>query len=86
MAVQQERLSERGHECYEPFPNPNVPTPECVAWLLVAWVFTIDVMLFTNLRLLQCSCLPSFSSLCTAEGVPSSPSFFLSLLALLKLF
>lgn len=37
MAVQQERLSGRGRECYEPFPNPNVLTPECVAWLLVAW-------------------------------------------------
>lgn len=35
MAVQQERLSGRDHECYEPFPNPNVPTPECAAQLLV---------------------------------------------------
>lgn len=31
MAVQQERLSGRGHECYEPFPYPNVLTPERVA-------------------------------------------------------
>ena len=38
MAVQQERLLRRGHECYEPFPYPNVFTPECVACLSVAWI------------------------------------------------
>ena len=38
MAVQQERLSGREYECYDPFPYPNVLTPECVAWLSVAWI------------------------------------------------
>lgn len=49
MAVQQERLSGRGYERYEPFPAPDVPTPECVAQIFVAWAFPIDVMVFTNL-------------------------------------
>ena len=36
MVVQEERLSGRGYDCHEIFPNSTVPTPECVAWLLVA--------------------------------------------------
>ena len=40
MAVQQERRSGRGHEFYEPFPNPDVPTPECVERLLTTSVFS----------------------------------------------
>ena len=36
MVVQQERLSGRGYDWHEIFPNPTVPTPECVAWLLLA--------------------------------------------------
>ena len=63
MAVQHERLSERGHEVYEPYPSPNVPTPQCVEWLLAASVFLIYVTLSSNLGLLHCTCIPIYSFL-----------------------
>lgn len=79
LAVQQERFSGRGHEFYEPFPNPDVPTPECVQWLLTTSGFLMNVMLFTNLRLLL-SLLPCLSAM--YRGVPSFPSFKLAFPAL----
>ena len=42
---------------------------------LLPRVFLIDVMLFTNLRVLHCPYFPVFS-LCTAKRVPSSPNLY----------
>ena len=57
LAVQQERFLGQGHEFHESFLNPDVPTPECVEWLLTTSIFLIDVMLFTNFRSLLCAYL-----------------------------
>ena len=68
MAVQHERLSERGHEFYEPYlPSLNVLTPQCVEWLLAASLFLIYVMLFSNLGLLHCLCFRIHSFLYNQE-------------------
>ena len=50
LAVQQERFLGQGHDFHESSLNPDVPTPECVEWLLTTSIFLIDVMLFTNPR------------------------------------
>ena len=89
MAVQHEVFPERGHEVYEPYPSPNVPTPQCVELLLAASVFLIYVMLFSNLELLHCPCFPIFSLLYNQrrsflpqclleEPLPEAPSRILS--------
>lgn len=72
LAVQQERFSGRGHEFYEPFPNPDVPTPECVQWLLTTSGFLMNVMLFTNIGLLL-SLLPCLFAM--YRSVRSFPNF-----------
>ena len=74
LAVQQERLLGQGHEFHGPFLNPDVPTPECVEWLLTTSIFLTDVMLFTNPRF-HFSMLTSQSFHFVSKGVPSFPSF-----------